>query len=426
MTIEAQEATPQAKPDEKPEAKPKDYHVNETKTGQRDPFTAAFNEAQDELRGEEDKPAQKPKKKPEPKPEPKKEAKAEESADEGDEDASEEAAQAEPEKPVKREPKKWWSSRKRDAFANMPKHIQDEWLAEAPQPLQNWSEEHKAAFAKIPVEGQELLLERHQDLERGFTEKFMQSAGERKFAEEMRAAVPPEMRAYMQQRGLTEQQVFSKLLGYQRHAMTDPLGYVRDFIANNNINPLDIIPMDSDGKPNTQAQRQPADIRSHPAYQALAAEHQALQQSVANERQQREEQRGQQAMAEFQGLLSETDGEGNSLYPFIRLLAEPMTRIITSDPERFGSLGVKDRLAVAYNLALEDFPELSAIRLTAPKPKADEPKAITAASDDAERVSKLERAITPKSRTPVAPSGKTGPVTLEDAIAFASKKIGQR
>lgn len=429
MTTAAPEASATTTPVAKPETAPKEYHVDEMATGQRDEFTAAFNRAQDQLAGEEDKPKEKAKTKPkaekEEKPAPKKEAKKaepEKADDDGEEEAEEEtkAEAKKPETPQKLEAKKWWNAKKRDAFAQMPRHIQEEWLAETPQAPKHWSEDQRAAFEKLQPEGQEILLERHQELERGANERFMSSAADRKFSEEIRAAVSPQMRNFMQQRGLTEQQVFSKLLGYQHQAMTDPVGYVRQFIANSKINPLDVIPMDSDGKVSgSPAPSQPADIKAHPDYQALAAEVQALR----AERQQREAENHQKGMVEFQGMLAEKDGEGNSLYPFIRILADPMAQIIRSDPERYGSLSVKDRLTVAYHQALDDFPELSAIRLTAPKPKADEPAGDNAASADSERDAKLEKAIAPKSRTPQVTPASSGAVTLDEAIARAAKKV---
>ena len=445
MATEAAEATaPVSNPKPEGKAEPKSYHVDEMKSGRLDPFTVAFNESQDELRGKDsdDKPKPKAKKvaaKPEAKPEPKKEvakpepkAKAKEAEDEDDDDGGEEATDSDAEDkkakpPAKLEPKRWWSSKKRDAFSQMPRNIQEEWLAEAPKPDQRWSEEQKAAFAKIPTEGQELVLERQQDLERGYNEKFMATAAERKFAEDIRQAVPPPMRAFMEQRGLSETQVFTKLLQYQHHAMTDKLGYVRKFIADNKISPLDIIPMDGEHPTGTQSQPKQADVTSHPAFQAMHAELSSLRASVQAETQKREAELARKSEGEFKGLLSKTDGEGNSLYPFIRLLADPMAQIIQSDPDRFGSLSVEDRMTVAYHQALEDFPELSAVRLTAPKAQNDDSDADTADSDeDGERVAKIDRALTPKSRAIQAPAGKSDAVSLDDAIAWAVKKQSKR
>ncbi len=445
-TQEAPKPAPAAKSKAKSEEKPH-YHVDEMKTGKRDPFTAAFNSAQDEIRGtdepdEEPEPKPKPKKQPEPA---KKEAKAEEKpakkpepkpekAPEPDEDAiaekvAEKLTEAKPEKKEKGplEPKKWWSGRKRDAFARMPVHIQEAWLAEAPAPDQRWTAEQKAAFAKLPTEGQELLLERSQEMERGYGEKFEGLAKERKLAEEIRSAVPQQLRTLMEQRGLTEAQVLNKLAQQQLLALQDPRGYALKFLADAKINPLDLVQYDAEGKPVAQPPRSQAapDIRAHPEYQAMATE---LQQLKA-ERQKHAESEDQRFDADFNTLLGERDGEGNSLYPFIRVLAGAMATIIDNDPDRFSGLSLRDRLAASYYEALEDFPELSAIQMTAPKPaKADEPKPATADSDgESERVAKLEAAVTPKSRAP-APSSTPAASgdAFEQAWQSAKKALGKR
>lgn len=445
----ATEAPKQAPTKAKAEEKPH-YHVNEFKTGKRDPFTAAFNKAQDELRGEDEpeeveKPAPKPKKAPEPakkaaEPEEKPAKRADpkpEAKDEPDEDAiaekvAEKLAETKPE-PKERgplEPKNWWSGRKRDAFARMPQHIKEAWLAEAPTPDQRWTAEQKAAFDKLPIEAKELVLERHQEFERGFGEKFEGLAKERKLAEDIRKAVPPQLRTLMDQRGLSEAQVLNKLAQQQIHALQDPKGYARKFLADAGINPLDLVQIDAEGKPvisQPQHQSQAAqNIRAHPEYQQMAARLQQLEEQA----QKLAETDDQRFAADFDGLLSETDSEGNSLYPFIRVLAGAMATIIENDPDRYSGLSLRDRLAAAYYEALEDFPELSAIQMTAPKPaKADEPKPATADSDgESERVAKLEAAVTPKSRAPaLAPAGSaTSGDPFEQAWQSAKKALGKR
>lgn len=431
-----------AKEPEKPH-----YHVNEFKTGKRDPFTAAFNEAQDEVRGveaedDEPEPAPKPKKQPEPakkaaepeekaKPKPEKQVDPDDGPDEDAiaEKVAEKLAETKPEKKEKGplEAKKWWSGRKRDAFARMPRHIQEQWLAEPPVPEQNWTPEQKTAFGELPVKAQEILLERQREFERGFSEKFDGLTKERKLAEEVKKAVPPQLRTLMDQRGLSEAQVLSKLAQQQLFALQDPKGYARKFLADAGINPLDLVQVDAEGKPvipQSQHQTQAAtNIRAHPEYQQMAAELQQLRE----ERQKLAETDDQRFAADFDSLLGETDGEGNSLYPFIRVLAGAMATIIENDPDRFSGLSLRDRLAASYYEALEDYPELTAIQMTAPKPaKADEPKPIQADPDgEGERVAKLEKAVTPKSRAPALASagGATSSDPFEKAWQSALKSI---
>lgn len=482
-SVEETGSQPQAKTAAKTNGKAKEpphYHVNEMKTGKRDPFSAAFNEAQDELRGVEDEddeaepePAPAPKKKTAPKPEKKAEAEEEpepkepekkpapkaETAEDEEEETEEVAAEPaktekkeekpaeakEPEQKKEKGPleaKKYWPSRKREAFKFQPRHVQEAWLAETPKPDQRWSEEQKTAFEKLPIEGKELLLERHQEFERGYGEKFEGLARERKLIEEVQKAVPPQMRTIMEQRGITESQMLGKLAQQQLFAWANPKGYIAKFIQDSRINPADLFPnLRNGGQPQTAEGEQPTtqqlapqqvnpadfDIRSHPHYQAMAARLRELEEAQTKVAESEDE----RFTAEFNGLLSETDGEGNSLYPFIRVLAGPMASIIENDPDRFDGLGIKDRLAAAYYQALEDFPELTAIYMTAPtsEPKVDEPevKPVADSSGESERLAKLEKAVTPKSQAPaMASASSASDDPFEKAFASAKKALGKR
>ena len=441
---DAEQPAEAAKPKGKAKAEKPHYHVDEFKAGKQDPFTAAFNKAQDELQDDEepDQAAEEPAPKPE-KAQPKKEVKAEpekeaepkpkeepEAKDSQAEANQEEKPKPEPEKKATGplEPKKWWSNRRREAFKFQPRHVQEAWLKEPPQPDQRWTEEQKAEFAKIPVQGQELILLREQERERGYSEKFESLAEERKLVEKIKKSVPPQLRSAMEQRGLNEADVFQKLAQQQVFALANPKAYIAKFMADARLNPSDVFQLDTNGQhmppqPYNQAAH---DIKAHPDFQAMQAELQELK----AERQKALEGEDERLSADIQGVLSETDGEGNSLYPFIRVLAAPMAEIIESDPERFNALGTKDRVSVAYFQALEDFPELQAIHMAAPaieEVKVDEPKPdpIPAEPDgERERIAKLEKAVTPKSQTPqTAPASNKSGDPFEKAYQSALKKV---
>lgn len=439
MALQEAPSQPQNDAPEDREVKP--GRVDEYKTGKRDPFTAAFNAAKDEIEGTE-KP-EKSKAKPKEKPAPKREERAEEAEPEkkparaaqkpveadDDEEAGEDADEEKPapersKGPV--EPKKFWSEKRKEAFRFQPREVQEAWLNEDPAPNERWPTEIKEQFATLPREAKEILLTQLNEADKGLGQKFQALAAERKLAEDIKAAVPAYMRAHMQQRGLSEPQVFAKLMQYQHQAMTDPKGYVRQFIIQNKLNPAEVLgvaPQDGQTQPAQQA-----DVTSHPAYQSLRAEYDALRQTVEREMEQRKQEENRRFASDFESVVSETDADGNSLYPYIRLLADPMARIIESDPEHFGSMGVKDRFATAYRLALEEFPELTPPKRTAKPQPADERDEAAHAKEEEKRAEKLERALTPKSRTPQPTpksSGKTGD-PFEDAWNAARKQLGHR
>jgi hypothetical protein len=420
---------------------PKPGRVKETAyNGKTDPFAVAFNAAKDEIDAdaEKSKPGPKPAAKKAPqKPVAKPTAAEDDGAEEAEpqpkdrsyaKDTDTEPEKAEPEPKKTREPKKYWSEKRKDAFRFQPREVQDEWLEAEPEPNDRWTTDDKEAFSKLPREAKEIVLAQLNEAEKGVTQKFQALAAERKLAEEVRNAVPPQMRNYMQQRGLGEAQVFTKLLGYQQQAMTDPVGYVRQFIVHNKLNPADVLGLDQNGQPTGQIGAAQADVTSHPAFQALKAENDTLHRSIAQDRAQRDQEESRRFASEFEGIIQETDGEGSSLYPYIRLLAEPMARIIEADPEHFGSMGVRERFSAAYRSALSEFPELQSPRRTATPRPADEQDDEPAQTDlEGKRAAKLEKAITPKSRTPqsAAPAKGKGSDPLDAAIASARKQLSR-
>mgnify|MGYP000929529662 CR=1 FL=1 len=389
--------------------------VNENRSGHTDPFTQAFNKATNSLH------ARAQEREPEPELEPQPTESTAEAKGAAPDRASQIPGAVQQEAAL--EPRPYWSRERKEAFRYQPKFVQQEWLDEEPAPNARWSDATKEAFAKLPREAKELYLTQIADIERGANAKLQANAAERKFAEEIRGAVPPHIRAYMTQKGLNEAQVFTTLLNLQQQSMQDPAGYVRNFVQNNRLNPAEVFGIEAKpAEPLTMDA-----IRAHPEYQQLATQFDALRREVQQERAQRAEAEDRRIAAEIEQIFQDRDGDGEPLYPYIRLLADPMARILDSDPELFGSMATRDRFATAYRMALEEFPELKPLRRPVVPPPADEQVVKDAhAVEEEKRAGNLERAITPKSRTPLPPSngaGKTGN-PLDDAIRAAERKLG--
>lgn len=400
--------------------------VNENRSGQADPFTQAFNKATNSLhaRSQERVPEPEPDPEPEPLSQPRQPGN-------GASEARAPAAAPDPASDVPvavqqeaaLEPRPYWSRERKEAFRYQPKYVQEEWLDAEPEPNARWSNETKEAFSKLPREAKELYLTQMSEAERGFGQKFQSLAAERKLAEDIRSAVPPHVRAYMEQKGLNEAQVLGTLLNLQQRSMQDPAGYIRDFVQNNRLNPAEIFGIEAKpAEPLT-----PDAIRSHPEYQQIATQFDALRREVQQERMQRAEEENRRLAAEFEQIVQDRDGDGEPLYPYIRLLADPMARILDSDPELFGSMATRDRFQHAYRMALEEFPELKPLKRPAVPPPADEQVVKDAhVVEEEKRAGNLERAITPKPRAPMPvpqSNGKTGD-PLTDAIRAAERKLG--
>lgn len=346
----------------------------------------------------------------------KKPAKAAEKPAEKDKDGKE---------PLK--PKGWWSHERRSSFNYQPRHVQEQWLEEAPAPNAHWPEEFKERFASVPREAQEILLEQSQSLERGFNEKFQALNAERKLAETIKSAITPQQRQMMQQRGLDEGRTFQALMHLQEQSMRDPVGYARDFIMRNKLDPRAILGnAGGEGGENGQNPAPAADIASHPTVRALQAEVQAMKAAQMEDARRRDEENDRKIETDMSGVLAETDDEGNPAYPYARLLAAPMAQILLADPAKYDAMGVRERFVTAYNLALKDFPELQPPPKAAKSSKkADEPDEDADPDEEDEEEVKLKRAATKKSKRPAATS-QSREDSWGKAFRRAEKQLGQR
>jgi hypothetical protein len=417
-------ATPSPAPATTPPAEtPKPGRVNENRSGSPDPFSQAFNSAMDDMDAKARK-ADADIDEPEEDPEtaPAAEPASPTTAPAAPQTAVEPPAPETP--PAPKELPKWWSKERREAYRYQPKDVQEAWLADDPEPNSRWPAEVKERFVALPREAKEVILDQLAEADRGLNQKFQALAGERKLAEEIRSAVPEHLRATMEQRGLTEPQVFAHLLALQDQSMKDPAGFIRNFVQNNRLDPAAVFGVEAQ-RPEDMP---PDTIRAHPEYRQLHAQFDALNRQVQAERAQRAEEESRRMEAEFEQVVQDTDGDGNPRFPYIRLLAEPMARIIESDPEPFRSMDTKSKFAAAYTQALELYPELRPVKRPTPTPPpADEPAVTTDvhAEEEAKRAETLQRAISPKSRTPLSPlpgNGKTGD-PLEDALNAARRQL---
>ena len=200
----------------------------------------------------------------------------------------------------------------------------------------------------MPREAKELFLEKHQEIERGFGQKFEALASERKLAEGIRQAVPPNIRAQMESLKLDEIGAFTGLLQLQQKSKQDPYGYVRDFVVNNRMDLRRLIGSIA-GNAEQEDGGMQADIESHPAYQALKGEVETLKGAVTGDLRKREQQEHDRLEGEMSIALAEKGDDGNSRYPFVRVLADTMAQIVDGNPECFDAMGTQEVVARRTN-----------------------------------------------------------------------------
>lgn len=414
-----------------------------------DPFAAAFKAAQVELgEVEADKPAKKPApkakagddgeadkkpakpdekaKKPDQKDEKadKAKAKAKDGADEGDDD--DQADGEDEDKPKKAEPlkaRRHWSARRQEEFAYLDPETQRAWLAEDIKPLETWDEPRKAMFAALPDPAKEEFLAAAKELEKGYQTKFQALANERKAFADIEAAIPPRVRAVMQQRGADVATAFKTLVRLQDFAMADPVGYVADFIKRGKLDVNAIADALGDTAPARQASRQDPDelVRNHPAVAQMAQQIKQLEGQLAGYA----KQQTQVAETEFNALMMKRDAGGQLVYPYARLLGGYMADLLEEEPESFEGLSQAEQFDQLYKRAVAAHPELRAAKAAKPRP-ADEADAEDEDDAEDERTKRAKEARTRKSSKPhTAPSGKPRDA-FAAAYEAAAKQTGFR
>lgn len=272
----------------------------------------------------------------------------------------------------------------------------------------------------MPREAKELFLERHQEIERGFSQKFEALAGERKLAEGIRQAVPPNIRAQMESLKLDEIGAFTGLLQLQQKSKQDPYGYVRDFVVRNRMDLRRLIGSIA-GNAEQEDGGMQADIESHPVVRHFMAEVETLKGTVSGDLRKREQQDSDRLEGEMSTALAEKGEDGNSRYPFIRVLADTMAQIVDRNPERFDAMGTQEVVAEAYKLALEAYPELKQTQRTARASRLDEDDADSAEDEASAR---LQQAATKKSKTPLSVPGTPGD-PFSRAFSKAEKQLAR-
>lgn len=417
--------------------------------GKVDAFADAFKSAQrdlGELDDEEDKPARKPAKakkddedkpaKPakkdekqtpaqDKKPDVDAKAKAKDDAGDDDEDDGEEKPAPKPKAPLK--PRASWSAKRQEDFMYLDEATKARWLAEPARAPDHWTPEEKAALEAITDEGlKDHYIASRKSFEKGYQAKFEALAGERKTFDEIKAAVPPGLRQEMQRRGIGEAQMFRTLVGLQAKSMEDPIGYVADFIGRNKVD-LQQLADRLDGQPAQPAQRQAADVRNHPEFRAMAERLSELEGHVNGQIQQRNQTIQQESGQALQKLLTSTAEGGELRYPLARVLSHDMADLLEGDPDTFEGMSYEERFDLAYRTALDNRPELAALKKEAKPPVRAEEREDDGEDDeeeDDERAKRLKAAKSRKSKAMTPSKGAGGGDPFSAAYNSAKAESG--
>jgi hypothetical protein len=294
---------------------------------------------------------------------------------------------------------------------------------EAPR---HWPEDRKAAFAKLPEEGQQAMLKLAKDLEGGFTRKSQELSDQAKYATTVRSLFNDSDRAQLQQAGTDEVGVIRYLLGVQRFATQQPKEYVKWAMQNLGVKPEDL------GFPNgtaNPAQAQPAadplaDLLADPQVKNLEAKLAVIEQSLQRQTQEKQQAAQRQAQEAEQNIGREIanfrtaqDDHGQLAYPHFDEVHVHMGALMEADPTLAKMPDGPEKLKAAYDMAVWARPDLrnSLIETEANRKALDMQK-----KRDAERARKAV-GVKPAAGVVSSPR-KTN--SLDDALDASFSKLG--
>jgi hypothetical protein len=313
-------------------------------------------------------------------------------------------------------------------IANKLESTKDTGAPEAPKVFEapkHWSEADRSAFAGLPDDAKGIVSKLAKNLEGGFTRKSQELSDKAKFADGVRGLFNESDRNQMVQANTDEAGVVRYLLDRQRHATTDPVGYVKWAMQALGVSP-DKLGLPQASKPDEQ--KAPDDIEAllrDPKVSALEAELAELKQWKQSQDSERVSQQQRQyastvqtiqsAISEFRSALD--DDSGQLKYPHFDAVQRHMGALMDTDQDLVAMPDGQEKLQKAYDMAVWARPDLrqSFLDLEAQR-----------RTQETERRQNAERA---KRATAVKPAVNAANVkartsTLDDAIEGAMSKAG--
>lgn len=311
--------------------------------------------------------------------------------------------------------------------ANKLESTKDTGAQEAPKVFEapkHWSEADRSAFAGLPDDAKGIVSKLAKNLEGGFTRKSQELSDKAKFADGVRGLFNETDRNQLVQAGTDEVGVMRYLLDRQRHATTDPVGYVKWAMQALGV-PPDKLGFSQASKPDEQ--KAPDDIEAllrDPKVTDLEAKLAKLEQwkterETYEQRQQREAYQLAQdginrAFADFR---SEQDDAGQLKYPHFDTVMPQMGALMQTDPDLLGMPDTPDKLEKAYDRAVWARPDLRQSFLEQEAQKRTQETEKRQAAERAKRVTAVKPAVN-------AGTSKSRHGSLDDALSAAFSKHG--
>jgi hypothetical protein len=290
---------------------------------------------------------------------------------------------------------------------------------EAPK---HWDGPDKQAFAKLPKDGQEVLLKLSRNLEAGFTRKSQELSDHSRFSTTVRGLFSDTDRQLFREAGNDELGAIQHLMQTHKFAQEKPVEFAKWFIQQTGItadrlgfSPTAKMDRDSDGKSDVSTDLR--DLLVDPEVKQLRSEYAQLKgyvEEIRSSSENAEKQRylqGVQAItstiAEFRNTLDDT---GKLAHPHFDTVSSRVAALLDHDPTLKAMPEGQEKLKTAYDMAVRASPDLY-------KQMLEDEKAAAIAEarkkDEAERAKRIT-AVKPSVGAPV---GRRKPKGLDDIIS---------
>jgi hypothetical protein len=279
----------------------------------------------------------------------------------------------------------------------------------------HWTEDERKAFNAAPAEVKQAIDKLVKNLNKGFTQKTMALADERRFADEVKAAFQPHHKQEMTALGLNEGAVLKNFLRLHDDFKRDPINYVKMIMRERSITPeqLGIRAPDTTMQEPTSGQ---AAVTSAPDIAAIQRELAEIKGAWRGATEAQQQQRMSTLVQDIQRFAHDVGSDGLPLRQHFDALQPQIMGILQHDPQVVAISDPIERLQAAYDRAVWQNPDTRAQSLEAEKVRER-------AAWERERT---KGAITTKPRVgSAAAAKKTGFMTLDDALSSAIKIHGQ-
>jgi hypothetical protein len=252
-----------------------------------------------------------------------------------------------------------------------------------------WPAEHREAFAELPEEQQNFMLQREKERDAAFTRKTTDLAEQRRKFEGIEGVLAP-YAEQMKSHGISEAEYVSRLMSYDHALRYNPQAAIQQLAQHYGIDLSNDSGADWSDDPDPQFQQLQQQLNSQNA-------------EIQHFKQAQLDREHQQISGQVENFATETDTNGNLKHPHFEAVRERMGRLVNS--------GETTDLQVAYDMAVRLDDDLYKQTIQA------ERKAV-AAQEEGRRKAAVDKAkkAAPGHTSGIPPSGSVKETDLDSIL----------